>query len=428
MTEIVDRSLERVRRRRNDIEFDVDLTPWQVYGDGSGLGRAVLNVLDNAAKWSPTGGRVGVRLTQVDPMHAELVVADQGPGIPPQERRLRIRAVLPLGLRTCDAGFGTWPGDRETGCAQTRWRAARGVRRPRRTAAGHRDSYGAARQAAARRVRATRGRGRGLARGQRRQWLAGARWGKQVCACPEGSLSGFSARLGNFDSANAVVLDVGPTTGRAPQRYDQPPEVFAATASRVIGPACLSTRHPDTPVRSGPIRTSSSRMTGDTRPNSSSSRSVRPMTRIAVPLPATARYPQAPMPAAASEAFSRRRFDSGGARGGHRVRRYRRGSRAACAARPARSHVEHQRRRPRHACRQPACRLGRTGRGEGRSQRRQARGGPRQAIRGGLRDHPVVGRPDLDEQPCRLGGPGRTGRPAGRVDRLRRAVGPRRPR
>ncbi len=146
---------------------------------------------------------------------------------------------------------------------------------------------------------------------------------------------------------------------------------------------------------------------------------VRPMTRIAVP-PHTARFPQAPMPRAASEAFSRRCFDSRCARGGHRVRRYRWGSRAACAAGPARSHVERQRRRPRHACREPACRLGRTGRGEGRSQRRQARGGPRQAIRGGLRDHPVLGRPHLDEQSRRHGGSGRA-RP-GRVVRLRRVV------
>ena len=88
MTEVVDRSLERVRRRRNDIEFDTSVAGWQVYGDGSGLERAVLNLLDNAAKWSPPGGRVGVRLTQIDPMHAELVVSDFGPGIPPQERRL----------------------------------------------------------------------------------------------------------------------------------------------------------------------------------------------------------------------------------------------------------------------------------------------------------------------------------------------------
>ncbi|OBA86332.1 two-component sensor histidine kinase [Mycobacteriaceae bacterium 1482268.1] len=88
MSEIIDRSLERVRRRRNDIEFDVDVIPWQLYGDAAGWSRAVLNLLDNAAKWSPPNGRVGVRLTQVDPAHAELVVSDHGPGIPPHERQL----------------------------------------------------------------------------------------------------------------------------------------------------------------------------------------------------------------------------------------------------------------------------------------------------------------------------------------------------
>jgi two-component system, OmpR family, sensor histidine kinase MprB len=88
MTEVLDRSLERVRRRRNDIDFDVELIGWQVYGDASSLSRAVLNLLDNAAKWSPSGERVTVKLRQVDASHAELVVADRGPGIPPHERRL----------------------------------------------------------------------------------------------------------------------------------------------------------------------------------------------------------------------------------------------------------------------------------------------------------------------------------------------------
>src|SRR3954454_6956381 len=88
MTEVLDRSLERVRRRRNDIEFDVHLIPWQVYGDAAGLSRAILNLLDNAAKWSPANGRVLVRMTQTDPVHAELVVSDYGPGIPPHERQL----------------------------------------------------------------------------------------------------------------------------------------------------------------------------------------------------------------------------------------------------------------------------------------------------------------------------------------------------
>src|SRR6201999_124897 len=72
MAEIVERCLERVRRRRNDIEFDVDVIPWQVYGAPAGLGRAALNLMDNAAKWSPPVGHVGVTMRQLDASYAEL--------------------------------------------------------------------------------------------------------------------------------------------------------------------------------------------------------------------------------------------------------------------------------------------------------------------------------------------------------------------
>ncbi|MCB1265393.1 MAG: HAMP domain-containing histidine kinase [Mycobacterium sp.] len=88
MTEVIDRSLERVRRRRNDISFDVDAVGWQIHGDPAGLSRAVLNLLDNAAKWSPPSGTVALRLRQVDAAHAELTVSDEGPGIEPEERGL----------------------------------------------------------------------------------------------------------------------------------------------------------------------------------------------------------------------------------------------------------------------------------------------------------------------------------------------------
>ena len=88
LTEVVERSLERVRRRRNDIHFVVDVIGWQVHGDAAGLSRAVLNLLDNAAKWSPPGGAVGLTLRQVDAAHAELVVSDEGTGISPEERGL----------------------------------------------------------------------------------------------------------------------------------------------------------------------------------------------------------------------------------------------------------------------------------------------------------------------------------------------------
>ena len=88
VSEAVERALERVRRRRHDVRFDVDLAPWYSFGDNAGIERAVLNICDNAAKWSPTGGTVTVRMNPVSESVVELTVADQGPGIPEEDRQL----------------------------------------------------------------------------------------------------------------------------------------------------------------------------------------------------------------------------------------------------------------------------------------------------------------------------------------------------
>ncbi|KZO60045.1 two-component sensor histidine kinase [Dietzia maris] len=88
VSEAVERALERVRRRRHDVEFDVELTPWYSYGDSAGIERAVLNVCDNAAKWSPPDGTVTVRMRLVSDAVMELTVSDQGPGIPEEDREL----------------------------------------------------------------------------------------------------------------------------------------------------------------------------------------------------------------------------------------------------------------------------------------------------------------------------------------------------
>lgn len=88
ISETVERALERVRRRRHDVEFDVSLAPWFSYGDAAGIERAVLNICDNAAKWSPAGGTVTVRMRQLSDAVMELTVSDQGPGIPVEDREL----------------------------------------------------------------------------------------------------------------------------------------------------------------------------------------------------------------------------------------------------------------------------------------------------------------------------------------------------
>ncbi len=81
LTDVVSRALERARRRAGDVEFVPTLVPWTLIGDATALERAVLNLLDNAAKWSPAGGRVRVQMRPLDEWSMVLEVADAGPGI-----------------------------------------------------------------------------------------------------------------------------------------------------------------------------------------------------------------------------------------------------------------------------------------------------------------------------------------------------------
>ena len=81
--EIVERAVERAHRRAQSLHFDVSLQPGEVRAQPALLERAVMNILDNAAKWSPPGGHVGVTLEAKSAWH--LTVTDQGPGIAPED-------------------------------------------------------------------------------------------------------------------------------------------------------------------------------------------------------------------------------------------------------------------------------------------------------------------------------------------------------
>lgn len=86
VVDVIETSLERVERRRPDVTFILKLNDWFLYGDPAALGRAVLNLMDNAAKWSPEDGTVRIDLRPVGEDLVELTVADSGPGIPEDER------------------------------------------------------------------------------------------------------------------------------------------------------------------------------------------------------------------------------------------------------------------------------------------------------------------------------------------------------
>jgi two-component system sensor histidine kinase MprB len=69
-------AIERVRRQRAGITFRLDLEESVVRGVPASIERAIGNMLDNAAKWSPADGEVEVAVRD-----GEVEVRDHGPGI-----------------------------------------------------------------------------------------------------------------------------------------------------------------------------------------------------------------------------------------------------------------------------------------------------------------------------------------------------------
>ncbi|NKI44742.1 sensor histidine kinase [Streptomyces physcomitrii] len=78
--ELTATALERARLRGPELHIDSALDPWYVRADPATLERALVNILDNAVKFSPSAGTIEVSLCK-----GELTVRDHGPGIAPEE-------------------------------------------------------------------------------------------------------------------------------------------------------------------------------------------------------------------------------------------------------------------------------------------------------------------------------------------------------
>ena len=81
---LVRRCVDRAGAHWPRARFEADLAECEVVGVSDRLAKAVRNLLDNAAKFSPDDGRVEVRVTAVAG-RAVLTVRDHGPGIPPDD-------------------------------------------------------------------------------------------------------------------------------------------------------------------------------------------------------------------------------------------------------------------------------------------------------------------------------------------------------
>ncbi|MFI6563042.1 ATP-binding protein [Streptomyces sp. NPDC050534] len=80
MEDTVEAALRRVRLRGPELTIKADLQPWYVRAEPAALERAIVNILDNAVKFSPEHGTIEVELGS-----GILTVRDHGPGIAADE-------------------------------------------------------------------------------------------------------------------------------------------------------------------------------------------------------------------------------------------------------------------------------------------------------------------------------------------------------
>lgn len=80
LEDTVESALRRARLRGPELTINAHLEPWFSRAEPAALERAVVNILDNAVKFSPDGGTIDVRLED-----GVLTVRDHGPGIPADE-------------------------------------------------------------------------------------------------------------------------------------------------------------------------------------------------------------------------------------------------------------------------------------------------------------------------------------------------------
>ena len=87
LDEILETAIQDLHVASNQKQITIEtgkIGEWTVLGDGVRLRRMLMNLLDNAIQYTPSGGRVWIE-GECLPDRARLVVADNGPGIPPEE-------------------------------------------------------------------------------------------------------------------------------------------------------------------------------------------------------------------------------------------------------------------------------------------------------------------------------------------------------
>jgi two-component system, OmpR family, clock-associated histidine kinase SasA len=84
--DVVKQMYDQLQRKSQEIFTDIPQVLPEVYGDEEWLKQVLVNLLENAIKYTPQGGKIEVVVLHRTSQKIQISVADNGPGIPPETR------------------------------------------------------------------------------------------------------------------------------------------------------------------------------------------------------------------------------------------------------------------------------------------------------------------------------------------------------
>lgn len=84
--DVVKQMYDQLQRKSQEIVTDIPQVLPEVYGDEEWLKQVLVNLLENAIKYTPQGGKIEVVVLHRTSQKVQVSVSDNGPGIPPETR------------------------------------------------------------------------------------------------------------------------------------------------------------------------------------------------------------------------------------------------------------------------------------------------------------------------------------------------------
>jgi len=78
-------ALQQAAALKNNLRFRIDAKGVEVWADPDRILQTLVNLISNAAKYSPAGGEIALSARNLDEQEAQFDVRDQGRGIPPDK-------------------------------------------------------------------------------------------------------------------------------------------------------------------------------------------------------------------------------------------------------------------------------------------------------------------------------------------------------